>query len=84
MERLQKVIANAGVCSRRKAEQLITEGKVKVKNMGTGEAEEVELEELIEFVYEARLGDVYSALEGAMGDEFSNCTSLNIPPEINF
>ena len=30
MERLQKVIANAGVCSRRKAEQLITEGKVKV------------------------------------------------------
>jgi len=30
MERLQKVIANAGVCSRRKAEELITSGKVKV------------------------------------------------------
>lgn len=30
MERLQKVIANAGVCSRRKAEELIKEGKVKV------------------------------------------------------
>ncbi len=30
MERLQKVIAKAGVCSRRKAEVLITEGKVKV------------------------------------------------------
>lgn len=30
MERLQKVIAQAGVTSRRKAEQLITEGKVKV------------------------------------------------------
>ena len=30
MERLQKVIAQAGVCSRRKAEQLITEGKVEV------------------------------------------------------
>lgn len=30
MERLQKVIAQAGVCSRRKAEVLITEGKVKV------------------------------------------------------
>ncbi|KGR84870.1 pseudouridine synthase [Lysinibacillus odysseyi] len=30
MERLQKVIAYAGVASRRKAEQLITEGKVKV------------------------------------------------------
>ncbi len=30
MERLQKVIAAAGVCSRRKAEELITEGRVKV------------------------------------------------------
>ncbi|WP_096188578.1 pseudouridine synthase [Evansella halocellulosilytica] len=30
MERLQKVIAQAGITSRRKAEQLITEGKVKV------------------------------------------------------
>ena len=29
MERLQKVIAYAGVASRRKAEQLILEGKVK-------------------------------------------------------
>ncbi len=30
MERLQKVIASCGVCSRRKAEELIQEGKVKV------------------------------------------------------
>ena len=30
MERLQKVIAQAGMASRRKAEQLILEGKVKV------------------------------------------------------
>ncbi|MFJ8261358.1 pseudouridine synthase [Rummeliibacillus sp. NPDC094406] len=30
MERLQKVIAHAGIASRRKAEELITEGKVKV------------------------------------------------------
>ena len=30
MERLQKVIANSGYCSRRKAEELITLGKVKV------------------------------------------------------
>ena len=30
MERLQKVIAQSGVCSRRKAEELIVEGKVKV------------------------------------------------------
>ena len=30
MERLQKVIANSGVTSRRKAENLILDGKVKV------------------------------------------------------
>ena len=40
MERLQKVIAASGYCSRRKAEELITEGKVKVngkvlKELGT-------------------------------------------------
>ncbi len=32
MERLQKVIANSGYCSRRKAEELIIQGKVKVNN----------------------------------------------------
>ena len=30
MERLQKIIAESGICSRRKAEELILEGKVKV------------------------------------------------------
>ena len=30
MERLQKIIAQAGIASRRKAEELILEGKVKV------------------------------------------------------
>ena len=30
MERLQKVIAQAGICSRRKAEELITKGLVSV------------------------------------------------------
>ena len=30
MERLQKVIANSGYCSRRKAEELIKNGKVMV------------------------------------------------------
>ena len=33
MERLQKVIANSGYCSRRKAEMLISAGKVKVNGM---------------------------------------------------
>ncbi len=32
MERIQKVIANNGYCSRRKAEELIKQGKVKVNN----------------------------------------------------
>lgn len=32
MERLQKVIASSGYCSRRKAEELIASGKVKVNN----------------------------------------------------
>ena len=35
MERLQKVIADSGVCSRRKAEQLMLEGKVKVNGVVT-------------------------------------------------
>lgn len=40
MERLQKVIANSGICSRRKAEELIKQGKVSVngkivKELGT-------------------------------------------------
>lgn len=30
--RLQKYIASSGLCSRRKAEELITDGKVKVNN----------------------------------------------------
>ena len=30
MERLQKIIANSGYCSRRKAEELIEKGKVTV------------------------------------------------------
>ena len=33
MERIQKVIANLGYCSRRKAEELIKEGKVKVNGV---------------------------------------------------
>lgn len=37
MERLQKVIANSGLTSRRKAEELITSGKVKVNGKTTTE-----------------------------------------------
>ena len=33
MERLQKIIAKAGLCSRRKAEELIVNGEVKVNGI---------------------------------------------------
>ena len=52
--------------------------------MANSESEEVELDELIEFVYEARLGDVFGSLEDAVCEGVSNLTPLNIPPEINF
>ena len=51
MERLQKVIANLGYCSRRKAEELISNGKVLVNGevilelgtkVGRGDVIEVE------------------------------------------
>ena len=37
MERLQKVIANSGFCSRRKAEEYIKQGKVYVNNQKVSE-----------------------------------------------
>ena len=37
MERLQKVISNSGYCSRRKAEELISAGKVKVNGLVVSE-----------------------------------------------
>ena len=48
MERLQKVIANAGICSRRKAEELIIAGKVivngeKITELGTKVSEKDEI-----------------------------------------
>ncbi|MDP4163952.1 MAG: pseudouridine synthase [Bacillota bacterium] len=53
MERLQKVIANAGIASRRKAEELIKEGRVKVnghvvRELGTKVAgsDKVEVDEI--------------------------------------
>ena len=74
MERLQKVIAYAGVASRRKAEQLIVEGKVKVngvviKELGTKvsnsdtiEVEGVKLEKedkVIDEVFRKRCGSAW-------------------------
>ncbi|MBR3953452.1 MAG: histidine--tRNA ligase [Oscillospiraceae bacterium] len=62
----------------------LEEGKVKVKNMGDGTSEEVELDELIEYVYEAGLGEIYGTLDSVLNDGISNLKPLNIPPEINF
>ncbi len=54
MERLQKIIANLGYCSRRKAEELISKGKVKVngniiRELGTkvGSSDSIEVEGVI-------------------------------------
>ena len=49
-ERLQKFIASTGLCSRRKADELIAEGKIKVngevvKELGT----KVKLDDIVEF-----------------------------------
>ncbi len=49
MERLQKVIANAGICSRRKAEEYIQAGKVKVNgNVCTTLGTKVSSKDMIE------------------------------------
>ena len=40
MERLQKIIANSGYCSRRKAEELILNGKAKVNGETINTVEE--------------------------------------------
>ena len=37
MERIQKIIAQSGYCSRRKAEELITEGRVQINGVTVGE-----------------------------------------------
>ena len=50
MERLQKIIASSGYCSRRKAEELILKGKVKVngeiiKKLGISEGDKFDVVE---------------------------------------
>ncbi len=59
-------------------------GKVTVKNMKDGTSEEVDLYELIEFVYDSKLGDVYDGLESAVLEGVSGLTPADLPPEIRF
>jgi 23S rRNA pseudouridine2605 synthase len=49
LQRVQKIIANAGICSRRKAEKLIAEGKVKVngKLISIGDKADLTKDEII-------------------------------------
>ncbi len=49
LQRVQKIIANAGICSRRKAEKLIEEGKVKVngKLISIGDKADLTKDEII-------------------------------------
>lgn len=65
-------------------ESELESGKVTVKNMKEGTSEEVELEELIEYVYEHELGDVYDGLESAVFEGVSNLHPIDLPPEIKF
>lgn len=55
-------------------------GRVAVRNMKQGTIDEVDLDEVIEYIYENRLGDVCGALE----EGISGLDGVDIPPEIKF
>ncbi len=71
MERVQKVIANNGYCSRRKAEELIKQGKVKVNNVVVRElGTQVDTNDIIEvegYVLEKKQDKVYILLNKPRG-----------------
>ena len=68
MERLQKVIANAGVTSRRKAEELIRQGKVKVNG-----------EVITELGYKVDNNDVVMVMDEVIAQERKEYYLLNKP-----
>ncbi len=68
MERLQKVIANAGVTSRRKAEELIKQGKVKVNG-----------EVITELGYKVDNNDVVMVMDEVIAQEKKEYYLLNKP-----
>ncbi len=55
-------------------------GVVTIRNMRDGSSEEVEIEEIIEYIYESRIGDLCDGI----GGDFEPFGVDNIPPEIRF
>ena len=45
-ERLQKIIARSGLCSRRDADRMVAEGRVTVRALATGHEESVTIAEV--------------------------------------
>ena len=79
MERLQKVIANSGIASRRKAEELILAGKVKVNGkvileLGTKVSETADIEVNGELIEEATMEKVVKKIRDVIAkEENENC-----------
>ena len=67
MERVQKIIAQSGLCSRRKAEELIKDGKVKVNDKVILD----ELDEVLKQLGEAGLK--VNAKKSFFGKDSLNC-----------
>lgn len=91
-ERLQKFLANQGICSRRKAEQYILEGKVKVNGkvvteLGTKINTEVDKIEFSEKLISGSVEKVYILLNKPIGyvttvkDQFNRPTVMELLKE---
>lgn len=61
-------------------ESELESGKVTVKNMKDGTSEEVEIDEIIEYIYESRIGDLCDCID----ESFDPFDKNDIPPEIHF
>lgn len=91
-ERLQKFLANQGICSRRKAEQYILEGKVKVNGkvvteLGTKINTEIDKIEFNEKLISGSVAKVYILLNKPIGyvttvkDQFNRPTVMELLKE---
>lgn len=94
LERIQKFIANTGFCSRRKAEELISQGRVKVNGkilteMGAKIDPEVDEISVDEKVLQKQKKYVYILLNKPIGyvttvqDQFSRPTVLDLIKNVN-
>ena len=94
MERLQKYLAKNGVASRRKAEEYITKGRVKVNGelvtmLGTKVDPEIDIVEVDGKIVKIQEEKVYILLNKPIGyvttakDQFNRDTVLDLVKEIN-